>query len=145
MDNLVSLLKTEGPNALNLDVKTKMLELIQNWAMAAQPRNDLSYIAETYRKLQNDGYNFPPKTEISSTMLDSDAVSRQLCFVPPTFNLMDRKLTVPGSPLSGLTQMYACDVALHLHLPTANIIVATAGTFSMLSVLARPFHCRILG
>jgi len=74
MDNLVSLLHAVGPAAVNSEVRAKMLELIQSWAAATEGRYELRYIDEVYRTLQKEGYQFPPRVTVASSMIDSSAV-----------------------------------------------------------------------
>lgn len=71
---MVSLLQAVGVGAVNADVKTKILELVQSWAGATEGRYELSYIGEVYRTLQREGYHFPPKMVVASSMIDSNAV-----------------------------------------------------------------------
>lgn len=73
IDNLTSLLKNYVGPPLNEDVKRKILELIQTWASAAEGRYNLSYISEVYRSLQREGYHFPPRVDVASSMFDSSA------------------------------------------------------------------------
>ncbi|KAG7006418.1 hypothetical protein G7Y79_00015g040080 [Physcia stellaris] len=107
MDNLVSLLKAYGTVASNDDVKNKILELIQTWATATEGRSDMVYVGEIYRTLQREGFQFPPKTEMASSML-----------------------TAAPHP-SGLIQTSACAVGLLLALQIASIIAGIVGTSSM--------------
>ncbi|KAF4630905.1 hypothetical protein G7Y89_g7239 [Cudoniella acicularis] len=67
MDNLVSLLKAYGGAAVKDEVKNKILEHIQTWATATEGRNELSYIGETYKSLQREGFRFPPKVDVAKT------------------------------------------------------------------------------
>lgn len=64
MDNLVSLLKAYGGAELDRNVRSKVLELVQNWAVGAQGKDSLNYLTETYRTLQVEGYDFPPRQEV---------------------------------------------------------------------------------
>ncbi|KAI1866885.1 uncharacterized protein JN550_007432 [Neoarthrinium moseri] len=73
MDNLVSLLHAVGPAAVNQDVRAKILELIQTWAAATADRYDLKYIDETCKSLQREGFQFPPRVTVASSMIDSSA------------------------------------------------------------------------
>ena len=84
MDNLISLLKAYGAAAPNQDVKNKILEIIQSWATAAEGRSNLIYINEVYRTLQREGFKFPPKVQVASSMFDSSAVSL-CCYSYPPF------------------------------------------------------------
>jgi hepatocyte growth factor-regulated tyrosine kinase substrate len=72
---MTSLLQAVGTASVNPEVRSKILELIQNWATATEGRYELSYIGEVYRTLQREGYQFPPRVSVSSSMIDSSAVS----------------------------------------------------------------------
>ncbi|KAK4636025.1 Vacuolar protein sorting-associated protein 27 [Fulvia fulva] len=75
LDNLTSILKASasGYTETNHDVRSKILDLVQNWASAAQGRESLTYLSETYRTLQHEGFRFPPRQEVAASMFDSSA------------------------------------------------------------------------
>jgi hypothetical protein len=140
MDNLVSLLHAVGPAAVNSEVRSKILELIQTWSTATDGRHDLIYIGEVYKTLQREGFQFPPRITVASSMIDSSAVSsldlNPLIAILVAFQ-RSLLIHVPDySPQNGLIQMSACDVERHLHLRIESTTAATVAT--VLTSNARP-------
>ncbi|KAK0232712.1 vacuolar sorting-associated protein Vps27 [Armillaria fumosa] len=70
IDNLVSILKMP---ALNLEVKSTILRLIQNWSVAFEGKPSLLYVTQVYKTLNMEGFTFPPKdlTITNSAMVDT--------------------------------------------------------------------------
>lgn len=138
MDNLVSLLRIYGDiQQPHEAVRNKILELIQMWAIATERRSEFSYIGDTYKILQRDHYRFPPRVEMSSSMLDSSAVSvtRQ--------QILETNADRNDSLLNGSTQMFVCVAAPPSLSPIVSITVETVETYLTTSAPPNQSPCRI--
>ncbi|KAI9302983.1 hypothetical protein BJ944DRAFT_184120 [Cunninghamella echinulata] len=72
MDELVSIIR--APTGCNIDVKNKILTIVQTWGLAAKGKPNLSYITDTYYLLQAEGYTFPPiSANTDSILLETSA------------------------------------------------------------------------
>ncbi|RCI04619.1 Vacuolar protein-sorting-associated protein 27 [Rhizopus stolonifer] len=60
MDALVSVLKSP---TCNVDVKNRLLNIIQTWGMASRNKTNLSYMYDTYALLKAEDFTFPPIRE----------------------------------------------------------------------------------
>lgn len=124
MDNLVSLLR--APGAINAEVRGKMLEMIQNWSSAFDGNANLSYVGEVYKNLKAEGFDFPPPIKVSSTFVDSSAVSSPLLTFGIWANFLSHRI--------GPTPMSACAVAPLFPLPIESITAETAeASFAVLA------------
>lgn len=61
MDPLINLLKSDD---VNDSVKTYILEHIQAWSIMVSTNPKFEYINQTYKRLQNDGFEFPMINEV---------------------------------------------------------------------------------
>lgn len=59
--------------SINHDVRQKLLVLIQTWAVAAESIPEAGFVIETYSALRREGFRFPPREEIASSMYQSNA------------------------------------------------------------------------
>ncbi|KAI9261133.1 hypothetical protein BY458DRAFT_576088 [Sporodiniella umbellata] len=77
MDSLVSVLKS---SACNVDVRDRLLSIIQTWGTASRNNPRLSYMHDTYTLLKAEGMTFPPMREnLDSIFLETAAHHCRRC------------------------------------------------------------------
>lgn len=113
MDNLVSLLN--APGAANADVRGKILELVQLWASAFEGKSELSYVNTVYNQLKRDGFDFPPMTKITSSFVDSSAVSLS------EFQRGSRLIITLATGMDRLRRLHALSDTVHFHKQEASL------------------------
>ncbi|KAG0375648.1 Vacuolar protein-sorting-associated protein 27 [Mortierella sp. AD032] len=94
IDNLTSLLK--APAGCNLEVKNRILGLIQTWGLLFRGKHGLGYVCDTYLILQHEGFQFPPKDNVGAALVESEAppdwTDSDVCTrCRSTFTLTNRK------------------------------------------------------
>ncbi|KAJ2926884.1 hypothetical protein H1R20_g10218, partial [Candolleomyces eurysporus] len=145
MDNLVSILKMP---TLNQEVKNMILRVIQNWGVAFEGKQNLSYVGQVYETLKKEGFKFPPKdmavansamidTQTAPEWVDSDLCLR--CRTPFTFTnrkhhcrncgqVFDQACSSKSMPLPhyGITQeVRVCDGCYNKLTKKANTVSAS--------------------
>ena len=128
-----------APGACTQEVRSKILELIQTWATAFEGMPQLSYVADVYNRLENEGHDFPPRTRITSSFVDSSAVS----FLLSAHYFLNHSNS--PSLQNGQIQMCVCGVERHLHLPIANITAGIVAASFVDRVHRKICHYQILG
>ncbi|EJD55109.1 hypothetical protein AURDEDRAFT_50745 [Auricularia subglabra TFB-10046 SS5] len=95
MDNLASIIRVP---TVNHEVKTKVLRLIQNWAIAFEGKPTLSYVPQLYKALKSEGFTFPPYDPVAANaaMVDSQTapewIDSDVCLRCRTaFTMVNRK------------------------------------------------------
>ncbi|KAF9585891.1 Vacuolar protein-sorting-associated protein 27 [Lunasporangiospora selenospora] len=74
IDNLTSIMK--APSGCNLDVKNKILSLIQTWGILFRGKHGLGYVCDVYMILQHEGFQFPSADSIGTALVESEAEVR---------------------------------------------------------------------
>ncbi|KAF9949431.1 Vacuolar protein-sorting-associated protein 27 [Mortierella alpina] len=93
VDHLTSVLK--APNC-NLEVRNKLLMLIQTWGKLFRGKQGLGYVCDTYMILQHEGYQFPPLDNVGAALVETQAppdwTDSDVCTrCRTTFTLTNRK------------------------------------------------------
>ncbi|KAI7906108.1 uncharacterized protein BX663DRAFT_529546 [Cokeromyces recurvatus] len=126
MDELVSILK--APTGCNLDVKNKILNVIQIWGLASKNKPSLSYMYDTYALLKAEGMQFPPVNEnIDGILLETSSHHCRNC--GGTFCQQCSSKTMPLPKLGINESVRVCDgcyIKLKLDKATLNKPISSA-------------------
>ncbi|KAG0319478.1 Vacuolar protein-sorting-associated protein 27 [Dissophora globulifera] len=71
VDNLTSIMK--APAGCNIEVKNKILYLIQTWGRLFRGKQGLGYVCDIYMILQHEGYEFPPMDNVGAALVETQA------------------------------------------------------------------------